>query len=180
MNAIPEQYAAFSRHNLEAAISFANVALEGSQRLLELQLNTAKRAISANAKNAQVLANASEAEELTNIQGSIVRPAVENALEYSRNAYHIASETQNELNKLFGEQMAEFNRGLTSLLDKAVIANPAGSDFAGAAMRTAIAAASTAYDAMTKGVHQASEGAREATEIIEANVSSGGRKKHPA
>ncbi len=177
MNAIPEQYAGFSKQNLEAAMSFANVALEGSQRMLELQLNTAKRAISDNTKNARALADAADANELTDIQASIVRPAFENSLEYSRNAYHIASETQNELNKLFGQQIAEFNRGLVSLLDKAVTANPAGSDFASAAMRTAIAAADTAYDTMAKGVRQANVTTRQTTDIIEANVTGGSKKK---
>ncbi|MBC7945493.1 MAG: phasin family protein [Burkholderiales bacterium] len=177
MNVITEPYAAFSKQNFEAAMRFINVALEGSQRMLELQLNTAKRAVSDNTKNARALAEAADVEELTEAQASIVRPAFEKALEYSRNAYHIASETQNELNELFGQQISEFNRGLISLLDEAVTANPAGSDFASAAMRTAIAAADTAYDTMAKGVRQANVTTRQTTDIIEANVTGGSKKK---
>ncbi|MGI9047067.1 MAG: phasin family protein [Burkholderiales bacterium] len=177
MNAIPEQFAAFSKQNLEAAMSFANVALEGSQRMLELQLNAAKRALGDNAKTARALADASDARELTEVQTSIVRPAFETALEYSRNAYQIASETQNELNKVFSQQVSEFNRRLVFLLDKTVTSNPIGSDLASAAMRTAIAAANTAYDTLAKGGRQANENRRHAAEIMGANTSSGGKRK---
>lgn len=171
MNAIPEQYAAFSKQNLEAALHFANVALEGTERILEVQLNAAKRALTDNTKNARALANVNDAKELADVQTAIARPAFESALEYSRNVYQIASETQNELSKLFGQQAAEFSRGVISLLDKAVSSAPAGSDFAVAAMRTAIAAANTAYGA-------ASRSTRQATEALESNnVSTGGKRK---
>lgn len=173
MNALPEQYAALSKQNLENALSFTNVALEGAERLLEAQLNAAKRALTANTKNARVLADAKDARQLAEVQNAIARPALENVLEYSRNVYQIAAETQSELGKLMSQQAAEFNRAMISLLDKAVSTAPVGSDFALAAVRTAMATANTAYDTMSKN-------ARQLTEVAEANVSSAASKRKSA
>jgi hypothetical protein len=60
-------------------------------------------------------------------------------------------------------QVSELNKNLTLALDEAVKTAPAGSDLAVNALRSAIAAANTAYDSMTKAAKQAGE-------ITEANI----------
>ncbi len=98
-----------------------------------------------------------------NIQATLAQPSVEKAVAYSRSIYEIASQTQEEIGKIFEAQFAEANKSVTSALDKAVKNAPAGSDVAVAAVKSAIAAANSAYDSMTKA-------AKQVAEIAEANV----------
>ena len=60
-------------------------------------------------------------------------------------------------------QVSELNKNLGLALDEAVKTAPAGSDVAVNALRSAISAANSAYDSMTKAAKQASE-------IAEANI----------
>jgi len=66
------------------------------------------------------------------------------------------------LAKFLEAQAAEFNKNLIGLLDKVSKNAPAGSDVAVQAVKSALAAANTAYDSFNKV-------AKQATEIAEAN-----------
>jgi adenine-specific DNA methylase len=77
--------------------------------------------------------------------------------------YEIATQAQNEVSKLIEGQMTELNKNVASALDKAAKSAPAGSDVTIAAVKSAIAAANSAYDSMSKV-------AKQAAEIAEANV----------
>jgi adenine-specific DNA methylase len=88
---------------------------------------------------------------------------VEKVVAYSRSIYEIASQTQEELSKVFEGQIAEINKNVTSALDKAAKNAPAGSDVAVAAVKSAIAAANSAFDSISKA-------AKQVAEITEANV----------
>jgi hypothetical protein len=77
--------------------------------------------------------------------------------------YEIATQTQEELSKVVEGQFSEMNKNVATALDKAAKNAPAGSDVAVAAVKSAIAAANSAYDSMTKA-------AKQVAEIAEANV----------
>jgi hypothetical protein len=87
---------------------------------------------------------------------------MEKAIAYSRSLYEVAAQTNGELAKFLEAQAAEFNKNLVGLLDKVSKNAPAGSDVAVAAVKSALAAASTAYESFNKV-------AKQATEIAEAN-----------
>jgi len=76
--------------------------------------------------------------------------------------YEVTSGTQAEMTRFMESQAAEYNRSVVGLLDKFAKNAPAGSDVAVAAVKSALAAANSAYDSMTKV-------AKQATEIAEAN-----------
>jgi hypothetical protein len=76
--------------------------------------------------------------------------------------YEVASKTQAEMTKFAETQAAELNKNLSVLLEKFSKNAPAGSDVAVAAVRSALAAANSAYDSFNKV-------AKQATEIAESN-----------
>ena len=49
----PEQFVAFSKANIDAAIHFANIAFDSTERLLDLQLRAAKDALEQGASSAR-------------------------------------------------------------------------------------------------------------------------------
>jgi phasin family protein len=159
----PEQVSAASKANVESLLTLANTAFASAERLAALNLNTARNILEDTVSSAKALMGAKDVQELMNIQASLAQPTVEKAVAYSRSVYEIASQTQEELTKVFESQFAEVNKTMTSALDKAVKNAPAGSDVAVAAVKSAIAAANSAYDSMTKA-------AKQVAEIAEANV----------
>ena len=113
--------------------------------------------------NTKALLAAKDVQELINLQASLAQPIVEKAVAYARSVYEITSQSQEEVSKVFEGQVAEINKGVASALDKAAKSAPAGSDVAVAAVKSAIAAANSAYDSMSKA-------AKQVAEIAEANV----------
>ena len=162
MTHVPEQLVATNKENLEAVIAFAGITAAGAEKLIELQLRTAKNVFADAVKNAKALAGVKDVQELTEIQTSIAQPLADKFTTYGRSVYAVIAETQAELNKFFEERIAETNKSFVTVLDQAVKNAPAGSDVAVAAVKSAMAAANQAYDAFSKATKQVAE-ATEAT-----------------
>ncbi|QDX80716.1 granule-associated-like protein [Denitratisoma sp. DHT3] len=163
MYAVPEKIAAANKASMETLLTFANTAFASAERLAALNLNTARSLLEDAVANTKTLLGAKDPQELVGLQSAMAQPAVEKAVAYSRSVYEIATQTQEELNKVLENQYAELNRNVGSALDQAAKNAPAGSDVAVAAFRSALAAANSAYDSVSKA-------ARQVAEIAEANV----------
>lgn len=163
MNYTPDQIAAANKANVETALTFANTAFASAERIAALNLNTARTLLEESVSTAKSLMAAKDAQELVSLQGSLAQPSIDKAIAYSRSLYEIATQTQEEFSKIFEAQFAEVNKNVATALDKAAKNAPAGSDVAVAAVKSAIAAANSAYDTITKA-------AKQVAEITEANV----------
>jgi phasin family protein len=163
MYSTPEHFAASNKANVETMLTLANTAFASVERLAALNLNTARSLLEETVANAKSLMAVKDVQELMGVQASLAQPTVEKAVAYSRSVYEIATQTQEELSKVFESQFAELNKNVTSALDRAAKNAPAGSDVAVAAVKSAIAAANSAYDSMSKA-------AKQVAEITEANV----------
>ena len=159
----PEQFAAANKANIETLMTVANTAFASAERLAALNLNTARAALEDSVANAKAILAVKDVQGLMSLQSSLAQPAVEKAVAYSRSVYEIATQTSEELSKVFEGQFADLNKNVASALDQAAKNAPAGSDVAVAAVKQAIAAANSAYDSMSKA-------AKQVAEIAEANV----------
>ena len=159
----PEQFASANKANIETLLTVANTAFASAERLAALNLNTARSLLEDGVANTKALLAAKDVQELVNLQVSLAQPIVEKAVAYARSVYEISSQSQEEMSKVFEGQVAEMNKGVATALDKAAKSAPAGSDVAVAAVKSAIAAANSAYDSMSKA-------AKQVAEIAEANV----------
>lgn len=163
MNVTTEQFATANKANVETMLTIANTAFASAERLAALNLNTARAILEDSVANAKALLAVKDVQQLVSLQATLAQPAVEKAVAYSRSVYEIATQTQEELSKVVEVQFSEMNKNVASALDKAAKNAPAGSDVAVAAVKSAIAAANSAYDSMTKA-------AKQVAEIAEANV----------
>ena len=159
----PEQFAAANKATVDSLLSVANTALASAERIAALNLNTARSVLEDSVSGTKALLGAKDAQEALSIQASLAQPNVEKAVAYSRSVYEISAQTQEELSKLVEAQFGDFQKTVAGLLDKAAKSAPAGSDVAVAAVKSAIAAANSAYDSVTKA-------AKQVAEIAEANV----------
>lgn len=159
----PEQLAAANKANVEAMLTLANTAFASAERFAALNLNTARAVLEDSVNNAKTLLGAKDLQEVISLQATLAQPSVEKAVAYSRSVYEISAQTQEELSKMIEAQFSDFQKTVAGLLDKAAKSAPAGSDVAVAAVKSAIAAATSAFDNMNKA-------AKQVAEIAEANV----------
>jgi phasin family protein len=159
----PEQFVGANKANVETLLTVANTAFASAERLAALNLNTSRILLEDSVNNAKALLSVKDVQELLSMQTALAQPAFEKAIAYSRSVYEIATQTQDEFAKIFDTQYVEMNKNVTTVLDKAAKSAPAGSDVAVAAVKSAIAAANSAYETMNKA-------AKQVAEMAEANV----------
>src|SRR5262249_43816552 len=158
----PEQIATANKAGFETLLGFAGSQFASFERLAVLNFNAAKATFEEGLGRAKALINAKDAQEYFSVNAAASQPALEKAIAYSRSVYEVATQSQAEMVKFLEARAAEFNKNLVGILDKVSKSAPAGSDVAVAAVKSALAAASTAYDSFNKV-------AKQATEIAEAN-----------
>lgn len=162
LNFTPEQIASANKAGVEAMLGLAGSQFAAFERLSALNFNATKAAFEEGLGRTKALLGAKDPQEYLNLNTAASQPALEKAIAYSRSVYEVAAQTQGELVKFLEARAAEFNKSLVGILDNASKNAPAGSDVAVAAVKSALAAASTAYDSFNKV-------AKQATEIAEAN-----------
>ena len=169
----PEQIVGANKAGVEATLGLATTQFAAFERLSALNFNAAKAAFEEGLVRAKSLLGAKDAQEYFSLNAAAAQPNLEKAVAYSRSVYEVAAEAQSELAKVLEARAAEFSKNLAGFLDKASKNAPAGSDVAFAAVKSALAAATTAYDTFSKV-------AKQATEIAEANFTSATAAATPA
>jgi phasin family protein len=159
----PEQFASANKASVEAMLSLANTALASAERIAALILNTARSLLEDGVANTKAILGAKDPQEALAVQASLAQPNVEKAVAYTRSVYEISAQSKEEVAKLLEGQFGDFQKQVAGLLDKAAKSAPAGSDVAVNAVKSAIAAATSAFDSMNKA-------AKQVAEIAEANV----------
>jgi phasin family protein len=153
----PEQIAAANKAGIDALIGLAHTQFAAIERLSALNFNVAKSAFEDNVNFAKTLLGAKDPQEFASISASAGQPVLEKAISYSRSVYEIATQAQAEFGKFAEGQAGELNKTVVGYLDKVSKNAPAGSDVAVAAVKSALAAANSAYDSLTRVAKQASE-----------------------
>jgi len=159
----PEQFAEANKASVDAMLTLANTALASAERIAALNLNTARSMLEDGVANAKAMLGAKDAKEFLSVQASLAQPGLEKAVAYTRSVYEISAQSKEEISKLLETQFSDFQKTVMSLLEKATKNAPAGSDVAVAAVKSALTAASSAFDNMKNVVKQAAE-------IAEANI----------
>lgn len=156
----PEQFVAMNKANLEAAARFADIALGGAERIIEIQLKAAKAALADSVESAKTLSTVKDLQQLAAVKETVAQPALEKAAEYVKDVYEVAAETQAEIGKMVERQFAEFNKQFIVALDKMAENAPAGAEAGIGALKTAFVTGNAAYDNMSKAVKQFNDAAK--------------------
>ena len=167
MFAFPEQFSNATKANLEAQFAMFSAltskTFEGMEKLMDLNMNTAKAALEQSSTTARQLLAIKDPQEFFSVTASRAQPNAEKALSYSRQVASIAADTGAEFSKAAESQFAEVNRKVISLVDEVTRNAPAGSETYVSALKTAISNANAGYEQFSKTTKQA-------VEAIESNV----------
>ena len=151
---VPEDVTTQAKANFEQALRFTETAAEAAEKLFELNLRTAKAASADAVSQFKALTSAKDVQELATLQTTFAQANAEKVVGYARAVYGWATEVQGEVSRLVETQVAEINKNVVEAIDRAARSAPTGSEFAFAAVKTALSAANQAYDAFTKAGKQ--------------------------
>lgn len=157
-----EQLVAAQKANVETLFDLTNKAFEGVEKLVELNLQVAKASLGEAAESTKAALSVKDAQELLSLQAGLLQPSAEKAAAYSRQLYDIAAATNAEVVKAAEATLSDVQKKFAASFDSAVKNAPAGTENAVALVKSAVAAATNAYESVQKA-------AKQAAEVAEAN-----------
>jgi len=157
----PEQMMAAQKANMETLLGLTHKAFEGVERLVELNMQLARAAMTDSADTAMAVLTAKDAQQLLALQAKLLQPAAEKAAAYNRSVYEIVQSNQVEWVKMAEAQMSAAQKNIDAMIDTATKSAPAGTDSAVALVKSAVSAANNAFESVHKAAKQAAEIAEE-------------------
>lgn len=141
-----EQFTAANEAAIEQFSYFTKLALENVEKFAELGLGAARESVAAATAHAQAVAGARDLHEVIALNSAALEPALKRAYTYSRTAFAAAAETNSEVKRTLEKQNAEVQKAAVATLEEAFKYAPAGSEAVVANVKSAIAAAQSAYE----------------------------------
>jgi phasin family protein len=167
---VSDQFANWSKAQLETFNRVAEVALHAAEDITNLQLTAARETLADTVEHARAVADARDAQEVAQLNTRQIQPTLDKVAGYVRNMYQIGAAAQSEITKIveqklgeFNGHVAQFNDEVGAVLERAVKSGPAGSEVAVAAVKSAIAATNSAYGNLSRA-------AKQVVNITEANI----------
>ena len=141
-----DQFAAANEAAIDQFSYFAKLSLGNFEKFAEIGLGAARDSLTQATRHAQSLAGAKDVHEVIAINSAAVEPALKRAYAYSRTAYETAAATNDEVKRVLEQNTAQLNKAAIAALEEALKYAPAGSETVVGNLKTAIAAAQSAYD----------------------------------
>jgi phasin family protein len=157
----PEQYVAEHKANVETFYGFANLAFDGFQKLVELNLQAAKTTLA----DVQTALSTSDPQQLVARQSTQTAVIAERIQSYNKRAYDIAHTMQTGYATIAGARFETCNQHMQAFVEQVSKQAPAGSEAAVVALKKVIDSSNALYDSVKKSVRQAvsmTEGSLEA------------------
>lgn len=159
----PEQLLDVQKTNLEKILGLSQKSFSNIEKVVELNLNAVKAYMEDSVEVVKALSSAKDIQEFMSMSSSVGQPLSEKAVAYGKDLYSLSSGIASEAAKLVEEQVSESNKKFVEMFESASKNAPAGSESAVALMKSALTAANTAYEGVSKATKQA-------VEMAEANV----------
>jgi phasin family protein len=147
-------FAEIGRSSLEAAARFTRISLDSAERTLAIQLEYAKGAVTQATLTVRAVSQAQDVEQLLKVRSRLAENAVENFVGYSRSLYEVASDAPSELSKLAEERLSTYQNAVIEAVDQVSRSAPGAGDVAVAAVKSGMAAATTAFDSFNRAARQ--------------------------
>jgi phasin family protein len=141
-----DQFTAANEAAIDQFSYFAKLSIANLEKFAELGLGAARESITQATRHAQSLAGARDVQEMIALNSAAVEPALKRAYSYSRTAYETAAASSDEVKKVLEQNTAQLNKAAIAALEEALKYAPAGSESVVGNIKTAIAAAQSAYD----------------------------------
>ena len=152
--AATEQFATFNKANVAQASKIAALALENTEKLMQLNINAAKVALANGVEGASAAAAVKDLQDLMSLRAKYAESGVEAVTAYTRSLYELGSEAQAQFTSLAEEAWSSYSKDAAAWVEKASKSAPAGTDAAVNAFKSTIAASTAAFDQFQKATKQ--------------------------
>lgn len=163
MFATPEHVTALNASTLDAALQFARISIDTTERLFNLSIDAGRDVANDAAKASKSYGDVKTFQDLLASQSKVAEANVEKVVALSKTVYEVTQKAQKEVTSILESRITEFNKALTANIEQALKNAPAGADAAVSAIKSTVAASTAAFDSMAKA-------AKQAASVAEANV----------
>jgi phasin family protein len=160
MNDTVEKITASSKVALEAAQAFATKAHASAEKLVELNMSTAKAALEDSADKVRAVLDAKDPQAFAAVAADLVKPLTEKSAAYAREFQKIVSDASADFTKTAQANLADVQKGFDTLMESATKSAPAGSESAFAFFNQAMTAGQNAFKTAQTTAQQAVETAQ--------------------
>lgn len=159
MNALPQNIFDSHKASLNNLFAIQGAMLDGFEKLVDLNVRVLKASFDEVSQKSQEATQCQDAQQALAFSASLFQPRADQALAYGRNVYDVLSGIQLDLTRLTETQLAQFQQQLADAIEQLAKNAPAGSEGAVALLKSSLASANSAYDAVAKSARQAAEAA---------------------
>jgi phasin family protein len=150
----PQQLIAAQQASLESLFGYANQAFATFEKLVALNLQTAKTSLAETQALALKAVTLKDPGELAALSASLSQPSSEKAAAYGRHVHEILSDAQAQFSNAATAQFQKTQQETQGFIESLAKNAPAGSEGAVAAWNTAFSTANAAYESATKAAKQ--------------------------
>ena len=150
-----EQFNELQKKNLEAAMRLAQLSIENSQRIMEIQVTAAKSLFEEGVHNAKAMSAVKDPKDMMNLRANYAQTTTEKMLSCAREIAEITATTQAEFGKLVGEQLTSGSQDMFEAMQKMFKGMPISDQNAMGAMQTAMDTTRSAFEQMTRASAEA-------------------------
>jgi phasin family protein len=148
------QFAELNQANVAQATKLAAIALQNAEKLVKLNMDTAKAAIAQGVEGATAVAAIKDPKDFFALPTKYAEAGVQSFVGYSKSLYELSTEAQSQYSALAEQALAGYTKGLAAWVEKASASAPAGSEVAINAFKSSVAATSAAIDQFQKASKQ--------------------------
>jgi len=148
---------------LDTFSAIIGMQFESIERLSGLTFDTSRSAVADGFKQLSALTSAKDPKAVAAMSASMVEPTLASSIGYVRSCYGIASDLGESMGEVMSAKYDAATKDLDVALEKFSSATPVGGEAIAAALKTAMAATSKAFD-------EAAKVTRETVSLAEANL----------
>ena len=163
MVSITDQFSTLQLQSLQSLQAYALASLNGVEKLAELNLQAAKSSVEEGVSNSVALFHSRDPKALADTASAQAKPATEKLGGYAHHVLEIANQTAAEFSRIAEKQMSEASQEVFATIDEISKSSPAGTEGIATFYKSAVSAANSAWD-------QVSKANKQVVELTEANV----------
>jgi phasin family protein len=159
----PEQMLQLQKSALESFKAISAIGMGSFEKFAALNLQAVKATATEVTSTLETAISAKDPKALAELAQASAQPAADKVTAYAKHLFDIAQTSNTEIAAIFEKQMASSSKQVNAAIDAMAKNAPAGSEGVTTFVKSAVSAANTAWD-------QVSKASKQVTDYAEANL----------
>jgi len=155
MAAKPGQFNEVQKKSLEAAVQLAQLSIENTQRVIEVQVAVAKSLFEDSVNNAKFLSGIKDPQEAVQLRTRFAQNSAEKVFAGAREITEIATKAQSQISKLVGEQITNSSSEIFGAIQQVFQELPIADENTMNAIQSTLNTTRTAVEQLTRASSEA-------------------------